>query len=89
MMRKKIGETVYIVSNGVLVMSGIIRGISKEFCILVLEDGSSTRLKNSRIFESKEEAELSLLKHKSMLNKDFFNDTESIKKRVTPYDYMD
>ena len=74
----KIGDKVYIVSNGYRILGGIVKSYNNNFCTLCLEDGSSTRLRNSKIFNHIEDAEKTI-KNQVLI---------SAKLKYTPYDFM-
>ena len=84
-MARKRGDKIYIINNGVGVISGIVRSTSREFCTIVLEQGGTTRLRNNRIFDTKEEAEKELIQHKKRMGIDYFPNT-TMRKNI-PYDY--
>lgn len=74
----KVGSKVFIVSNGYRILSGIVKNYHSNFYTLCLEDGSSTRLRSSKVFDSMEQAE------KTLKNQVFV----PAKPKSTPYDYM-
>ena len=74
----KIGDKVYIVSNGHRILGGIVKSYNNNFFTLYLEDGSSTRLRCSKVFNTIEDAE-------KIMNKQVLIST---KPKYTPYDFM-
>lgn len=74
----KIGDKVYIISNGNRILAGIVKSYNNNFCTLYLEDGSSTRLRGSKVFNTMEEAEKKM--NKQVLSPE--------KLKHTPYDFM-
>ena len=83
-MARKRGDKIYIINNGVGVISGIIINISREFCTIILEQGGTTRLRNNRIFDTKEEAEKELIKYKKRMGIDY---SPNATRKNIPYDY--
>ena len=74
----KVGSKVFIVSNGYKILGGIVKNYSNNFYTLCLEDGSSTRLRSSKVFDNVEDAEKTI-KNQVVV---------PAKPKSTPYDYM-
>lgn len=74
----KVGSKVFIVSNGYRILSGIVKNYHSNFYTLCLEDGSSTRLRSSKVFDNVEDAEKTI-KNQVVV---------PAKLKSTPYDYM-
>ena len=52
----KPGEVCYLVENNFRIVSGQIRNVQGEFCMIVLESGQALRLRRSRLYETEEAA---------------------------------
>lgn len=55
-----LGETVYIIENATHVREAVVVRTSGEFCVIRLSGGGGTRLRESRLFRSRTEAEESV-----------------------------
>ena len=60
--RLEIGSHVFIIESNRIITKVIVTAERGDFCVLRLPSGGAIRLRKSRIFETKEEAELHLPK---------------------------
>ena len=57
----KVGESAYVVDNKRFLREVIIMKVTRDFCVIKYTDtGSLIRVRSSRLFSSKNEAELSM-----------------------------
>lgn len=58
--RLEIGSHVFIIESNRIITKVIVTAERGDFCVLRLPSGGAIRLRKSRIFETKEEAEMQL-----------------------------
>ena len=62
------GETVYLIENGVKIKEAEILKVAGGFCTIRFADGAGTRVRESRLYPTKEEAEHELPKRAPIRN---------------------
>lgn len=60
--RLEIGSHVFIIESNRIITKVVVTAERGDFCVLRLPSGGAIRLRKSRIFETKEEAEMQLPK---------------------------
>lgn len=61
----KPGDICWIIENNLYAVCGSIKSVSGNFYTIILKNGSAVRLKVHRVFETQEEAEIHIIKHRT------------------------